>query len=162
MYHALVHSYLRYGIHIWGHAAQSILSPIQVLANRAIRIMTYAPFGNVDLKSVYQELKILEVPRICLLETGKFEFKSKNNLLPISIGNYFENQEIHHTYGLRSRTRGDSPRFFSRTKTGKKSLQYIGMQIWENIPSDIKSSESFNIFKKSYKKFLVETTVETE
>ena len=125
VYHALVHSYLRYGILIWGHAAQSILDPIQVLANRAIRIMTNAPFGNVDLKSVYQELKILEVSRICLLETGKFEFKSKNKLLPTSIGNYFESQEIQHTYGLRSITRGGPPRFFSHTKIGEKSLQYI-------------------------------------
>ena len=124
--------------------------------------MTNAPFGNVDLKSVYQELKILEVPRICLLETGKFEFKSKNNLLPTSIGNYFESQEIKHNYGLRSVTRGGPPRFFSHTKIGENSLQYIGTQTWDNMPSDIKSSESFNIFKKRYKTFLVETTVETE
>ena len=57
---------------------------------------------------------------------------------------------------------GDPPRFFSHTKKGEKSLQYIGKQIWDEIPSEIKSSESFNIFKKSYKKLLLETTVETE
>ena len=115
-----------------------------------------------SLKPVYQQLGILEVPRICKLETGKFEFKSKKGLLPTSIGNFFAPQEIHHTHGTRSRTRGDPPRFFSHTKKGEKSLQYIGKQIWDEIPSEIKSSESFNIFKKSYKKLLLETTVETE
>ena len=83
VYHALVHSYLRYGILVWGHATKSVLKPLEILANKAIRIMTFAPFGNIDLKSVYHELKLLEVPRICRLETGNFEYKHQNNLLPI-------------------------------------------------------------------------------
>ena len=45
VYHALVHSYLLYGILVWGHAAPSVLKPLEILANKAIRIMTYAPFG---------------------------------------------------------------------------------------------------------------------
>ena len=53
VYHALVHSYLRYGILVWGHATKSVLKPFEILANKAIRIMTFAPFGNIDLKSVY-------------------------------------------------------------------------------------------------------------
>ena len=63
VYHALFHSYLRYGILIWGHAAQTVLSPLKTLTNRAIRIMTYAPFGNIDLDPVYQQLKLLELPK---------------------------------------------------------------------------------------------------
>ena len=54
VYHALVHSYLRYGILVWGHAAPSVLKPLEILANKAIRIMTFAPFGAVDLKPVYK------------------------------------------------------------------------------------------------------------
>jgi hypothetical protein len=59
VYHALVHSYLRYGILVWRHATKSVLKPLEILANKAIRIMTFAPFGNIDLKSVYQELKLI-------------------------------------------------------------------------------------------------------
>ena len=116
VYHALVHSYLRYGILVWGHATKSVLKPLEILANKAIRIMTFAPFGNIDLKSVYHELKLLEVPRICKLETGNFEYKHQNNLLPIQICNLFENSsQISHNYGLRSRSRND----LSQTKTGE-------------------------------------------
>ena len=52
VYHALVHSYLRYGILVWGHAAPSVLKPLEILANEAIRIMTFVPFVAVDLKPV--------------------------------------------------------------------------------------------------------------
>ena len=57
VYHALVHSYLLYGIlvwghAVWGHAAPSVLKPLEILANEAIRIMTFVPFGAVDLKPV--------------------------------------------------------------------------------------------------------------
>ena len=48
----------------------------------------------------------------------------------------------------------------SRTKTGEKSLQFRKTQIWNEIPSEIKSCEFFNAFKKAYKKFLIENTVE--
>ena len=57
VYHALVHSYLPYGIlvwghAVWGHAAPSVLKPLEILANEAIRIMTFVPFVAVDLKPV--------------------------------------------------------------------------------------------------------------
>ena len=52
VYHALVHSYLRYGILVWGHAAPSVLKPLEILANEAIRIITFVPFVAVDLKPV--------------------------------------------------------------------------------------------------------------
>ena len=160
VYHALVHSFLRYGILVWGHATKSVMKPLEVLANKAIRIMTFAPFGNIDLKSVYQELKLLEIPRICRLETGNFEYKHQN-FASIQICNHFENSsQISHNYGLRSRSRNDPPRFLSRTKTGEKSLQFRKTQIWNEIPTEIKSCEFFNAFKKAYKKILIENTIE--
>ena len=54
---------------IWGHAGPAVLNPLQTLMYRAIRIMTYAPFGNVDLNPVYKELKLLQVSKVCSLET---------------------------------------------------------------------------------------------
>ena len=94
-------------------------------------------------------------------EGNLFHCKHQNNLLPIQICNHFENSsQISHNYGLRSRSRNDPPRFLSRTKTGEKSLQFRKTQIWNEIPSEIKSCEFFNAFKKAYKKFLIETTVE--
>ena len=159
VYHALVHSYLRYGILIWGSASQFVMNSLQTLMNKAIRIMTNAPFGNIDLYPAYKQLGILQVSKIHSLEVGKFHFKSVNNLLPVQIGNFFHtsaNQEIHHSYGLRSLNRIQPLRFMFNSITGKKSIQYTGSKIWEELPENIKNSESFMIFKKLYKKYLLE------
>ena len=126
--------------------------------------MVSAPFGNIDLKPAYEYLKLLDIPQIFYLETGKHHFKLSKGLLPTQIGNYFNNStdiQIQHTYGLRSRSRLDPPRIFSQSKTGEKSIQYKGSQIWNILPQDIKSCESFSKFKNAYKKFLIETEIDS-
>ena len=90
VYHALMHSYLRYGIIAWGSASEDIRKPLQTIMNRAIRIMCFAPFGSIDLAPLYEILEILKVSQIYLLEVGKFVFKDKNNLLPVSIAKHLE------------------------------------------------------------------------
>ena len=92
------------------------------------------------------------------LETGKFEFKHPKQLLPTQICNHFAPQEICHSHGLRSRSRYEAPRFYSQTKIGEKSLQFKNAQNWDDIPLEVKNCEFFNVFKKNYKKLLLETT----
>ena len=165
VYHALVHSYLRYGILIWGHAAQSVLKPLQVSVNRAVRIMTFAPFGSLDLKPIYKQLKILNVSKTSLLETGKFEYKARNDLLPVTIGNYFlasSDSIPQHSYNLRSSNSTAPPILLSEIKTGEKPLQFIGAQIWNGLKPEIKGCESLNAFKKAYKKFLIDSEIESD
>ena len=89
VYYALVHSYLRYGIIVWGSAIEKHKSRLNALLNRVVRIMTFAPFG-IGTKPIFDFLQILDISQIFSLETGKFMFKSKNGILPIiTIANHF-------------------------------------------------------------------------
>ena len=65
VYHSLVHSYLRYGILVWGNASESNLQPLKCLVNRAVRIMTFAPFGRVVLHPIYECLNPNQAGRFC-------------------------------------------------------------------------------------------------
>ena len=161
VYHALIHSYLRYGILIWGNASKSVRTPLQTLLNKAARIMVSAPFGNIDLKPAYDYLKILDVSKLFMLETAKYHYKLENGLLPTQIGNYFPAQTMNHTYGLRSKKSNKPPRFVSRSRIGERSIQYKGSQIWKAMSLNIKNCESFSKFKVSYKKYLLENEIDS-
>ena len=139
VYHALIHSYLRYGIIAWGSAAPATLKPLQVIVNRAIRIMCFAPFGKIDLAPLFEIIEILKINQIYLLETGKFVFKEKNNLLPVSIAKHFDiRQTPEHRYNLRQRNEIRGPDLIHRTLLGENSIQKRGHEVWNKIPDDIK------------------------
>ena len=158
VYYALIHSYLRYGITAWGNASKSVLQPLRTLANRAVRIITFAPFGNIDVDSIYKYLNIPKLNDIFELETGKFIYKFQNGLLPTKdIANHFElrNANVVHSYNLRDR--GIKMKTISFKSThGEKSIQCRGAKIWNTLPEEIRSSASINIFKTQYKPYLNE------
>ena len=158
VYYALIYSYIRYGISVWGTASNTVLQPLQTIMNKSLRILTFAPFGHIDLQPMFDYLKVLNIEQIFSLKAGKFLFKSKNDMLPIPIGGYFEPDPFvnQHDYGLRSRTSNQPTRLVCRTKKGEKSLQIRGEKFWNDLPDSLKQSESFCLFKKNLKKFLLE------
>ena len=75
VFNALIHSYLRYGIITWGSASANALKPLETLVNKSIRIMSFAPFGNIDLSRIYQDLNLLKLSQVYDLELGKYVYK---------------------------------------------------------------------------------------
>ena len=159
VYYALIYSYLRYGIISWGNASQTtLLQPLNSLANRAVRIMTYAPFGNIDVDSIYKYLNSPKLSQTISLEVGKFIYKKQNRLLPDEdIASHFElrNSNAAHQYNLRNR-KVHLPTISLNSGRGEKSIQFRGSKLWNEIPDEIRCSESFNVFKKYLKEFLIE------
>ena len=94
------------------------------MVNKAVRIITFAPYGNIDLNPAYKQLKLLSVDKTHKLELAKLMFKSKHNLLPTSIGNFFEfsSANITHNHFVRNRLR--PVRLLCNSKSGEKSVQY--------------------------------------
>ncbi len=158
VYYSLVHSYIRYGISVWGNASSSALSSLNSALHKVLRIMTFAPFGNIDLNPIYDFLKILNLDQIFSFELAKFLYKVHQNLLPTSVGNYFEPDPFvnQHSYGLRSRSANLPTRIVSHTKYAEKSMQIGGLKFWNKIPEEIRNSDSLISFKRNFKKFLLE------
>ncbi len=158
IYYALIHSYLRYGIITWGNASTSVLKPLQTVINRAVRIITFAPFGHVDMQSIFKELEILDVKNTHFLETSKYMFKLKNDLLPMRFANYFENDNhstgTTNTYTLRNTVRTTSIK--TRLASSDNSIQIRGEKLWNEIPEIIKYDTSLPVFKRLVKCMLLE------
>ena len=119
--------------------------------------MTFAPF-RIGTGPIFDYLKFLNVTQIFRLETSKFVFKSKKNLLPIStIVKYFERQTATHRHNLRSINRPSliTP-YVLLSSSKKKSLYIKGTYLWREMPEPLKSSDSFNIFKKDLKLLILQ------
>ena len=163
IYYALFYSYARYGISVRGNATPLTLTPLKVLNHRAARIMTFAPFGQIDLNPILRYLEILDVADVFHLETAKLLFKMKNEMIPVTLGHYFElrNANVTHSHNLRPRTNRVET-IDTRLQIGEKSLQYRGPKVWNEIPENIRKCGSFKSFKKEMKKYLLELQINNE
>ena len=141
VYYSLVHSYLHYGITTWGSASENVLKPLHTF-----------------VEPIFNFLEILDFQQLLHLETGKFVYKSKNELLPINtLINHFERSSSNHNYNLRNRANGQLVAPVSLLSSFKKKSLYIqGIDLWSNLPDSIKLSESINIFKKRFKSHLLQ------
>ena len=161
VYHSLIHSYLRYGIIVWGNAPEATLKPLQILINRALRIMTFAPFGRIDLKPIYRELKVLDVKDTLFLETSKHMFKLKNDLFPLKFADYFTCYNVSassssNSYALRSNVRHNDVRIITRLQSSNKSIQVRGERLWNNMSEDNRAISTFSCFKRIIKRMLIQ------
>ena len=77
IYNSLIHSYINYGIVIWGWQANNIFK----LQKRAIRTVSKTNY-TAHTSPLFRYLKILKLPDICALHDLKFCYKLTNNLLP--------------------------------------------------------------------------------
>ena len=153
VYHALIHSYLRYGIIAWGNTTKANMKQLQTLVNRAIRVMSFAPYTRIDLDPLYEILEILKVEQIYKLEIAKFSYRRENNLLPTEIANYFQLRNIRPN--LRNNRSLRSERVIFNTTSGKNSVLKKSFEIWENLPEEIKSIPTLKSFKRLFKSHLI-------
>ena len=70
LYYSLVYSHFIYGIHVWGSACQSELEKIQVLQNKAVRVISKVQHFHIygeppgplpSLDPLHKNLEILKL-----------------------------------------------------------------------------------------------------
>ena len=149
IYYALGYSYLRYCNIVWGNTTKTILKPLVALQNRILRIMTFAPFGRIDIDELYFKLRLLGLEKIHFLEKAKFMYKYHKNKLPATFENYFQGQSvITHSYNLRNR----NPQRPILSIYAEKMIKNNGRDIWNTIPAEIQNCQSLKSFSDKLKK----------
>ena len=134
----------------WGTAPKTTLNKLNVIVNRALRIMSFAPFGNVELNPIYDILEILKIEDVYKLEVAKFAFKQNENLLPNRLANYFEVYSSESNLRRSSRLNSIS-QSASNSTFGLKSIQQKIIKVWAEVPDEIKTTPYYNSFKKIFK-----------
>ena len=154
-----VYPFLLYGVTIWGSASKTYLTPLHILQKIFVRMMatsndTYivVPGPLTHSPPLFLKLKLLTIFDIYKLQLGKLVYNSLNNIGPTRSIIQFTRTTKVHSHSTRYVTQGNFFRSWARTtRFGLRNLQVQGGLLWANLPINVKTSHSKNIFVKRLK-----------
>ena len=160
IYYALVESHLQYCNLIWGNASEKVLEPLSKLQDKILRIICFLPNNAINTMQAQRKTQLLNLEQLNNMAIAKFMFKFKNGKLPKSYENFFKVRPGQQRYLLRNRAKEDYICEWGKSNFGMKRLQYEGVQLWNNIPSEIRNLRAFKEFKNKYKSHLIDCQLE--
>ena len=169
LYYALIYSHLVYAIQVWGSACDTHLKKINVLQERAVRLMAYEDVSDVtgSLASsapIFAKLEILKLNDIFIFQIARFIHNCLSFNIICNFHNWFKlNNEIHNyctrsNYQISLNIEVTNSLFIPTSRTtnyGLKRTKVIGPKIWNSIPWDIRKINSNGGFKKALKCYLL-------
>lgn len=150
-YNAHINSVLSYLIAIWGNTTQFNINRVQRLQNKAVKNIFNLPY-ETSSATLYKRYPILPIKDLIKYNLCLLVYKIDNNLLKSNIK--FEKNTIH-SYETRNRDRYVLDRQVN-TEYGRKRPSYAGAMFYNSLPRDLRLSQSYNIFKRQYKKMLLD------
>lgn len=142
IYYAYFFSILQYGIEIWGMAtgAESIFK----IQKKFLRIMTFASW-RASCKPIFTDLKILTLPSLYILKTL------------LCVRRHFDTiteSQFDHKYNTRFKKNLQYP--IHRLQLVEKSPLYMGLRLFNKLPSNLKSLILEKSFKNNLTQYLLE------
>ena len=107
LYRTLVETHFRYCDVIWGQCNETLKDRLQLLQNKAARVITKVKYKDADHLKLICQLGWLTIRNLIKLDLGIFMYKSYNKLLPETAGEFHLPAEKVHPYGTRSAISGN-------------------------------------------------------
>ena len=160
LYRTLVETHLRYCNVVWGQCNDTLTDRLQILQNKAARVITKVKYEDADHLGLTCQLGWLTVRGLIKLDLGIFMYQSQNNLLPETAGKFHIPTEMVHSYETRSAVSGNVflPRY--ELSFTQKSMAFSGAKIWNEIPVSIEKAPSIDSFKEKRKAYYLQTRKE--
>ena len=104
----------------------------------------------------YSKLKIQKILELCMHKVAKLVFHHYHQRLPLLLSKlYIKTNQVSQKCTRSSSTANTLHIPFYKTIRLQKSIRYQGVKIWNEIPTSIKTKQSFKRFKVSYKNYLL-------
>ena len=156
LYLTLVDPYVSYCNLVWSlsHAATK-LDRIYKLPKKNCRLITFSNF-TAPSRPLFQHLSMLSVYDKYKYQLLIQVYKSSHNLIPnhYSCQYYIKNSSIYQ-HNTRQQNNLHIPKCRSRTCIRQNTIIYQGPKLWNALPDGMKSSNSFNIFKKQLRHYIL-------
>ena len=127
---------------VWDICSKKNRTKINKIQKKATRLILEAPLLTPS-KHMFKHLKWLPLDEIVKFKQGNPVYKAVNGKAPQYIQTMFTNIKDYSNYSLRSSA--NKKLFVPRTH--HKSFSYTGVSIWNALPENIKSAETFIKFK---------------
>ena len=152
-YNAYVLPCIDYCLTIWGNTSKTNLERIHKLQKCAARVILDAPPDSPSLP-LFNELGWLNVFERVELNKGVLLYKIVNGMCPDYLPEMFTFQTSE-SYGLRSSTQQKLCIPKHKNELFKRSLQYSGAIIWNDIPLQIRTASTLQTFKSNLFRHIV-------
>ena len=155
-YNAIIKPVLMYGGLIWSSTSKENLRRVFKLQKRAARVILNTGIREERTVTLFNKLNWLPFDDELKLNTCCMVFKIINGLAPdYLIEKFTKVSDI----SVRSSRYGTvtfvCPKY-NRETEGGKSFTVTAIKLWNSIPTNIRLSSNFNIFKRNYRTFLTE------
>ena len=152
MYDSLIHSYLNFGIVLWGSTLKTYLNRLQILQKKALRAIHNAPY-NAHTQPLFESSRILNLNNLYKYEIAKFMRKTSLKQVPRPIQDIYVTNINIHNHNTRQR---NAPHIFRRsTSIAVNSIIHKAPSIWNSIPQDITNTQTEIQFKRKLKEYLL-------
>ena len=148
LYKALIQPYFDYCSPLWDTCGKVLKDKLQVVQNRAARILTGARF-DTNSADVLESLQwtTLDVRRDRLKSVLLYKILNEQSA-PSLRQAFVKNKDLNRDYDLRS---NDNDLALPKPKTNflKRSFRYSAAKLWNSLPSEVKEASSLYQFKRS-------------
>ena len=135
VYYAIFYSYINTGSNVWGFTSEKNINDIQVLQNKCLRIMCFAPF-NSNTDKLYIDLGLLKVRDVIKMNQLKVIYDFYDKKLPNDLMSLFVlSSNVHTTNQVLNSALNNLipiPGFHTVTY-GKNSIKYHCTKLWNDM-----------------------------
>ena len=143
VYYAFAQSYLLYAILSWGGALETHLKPLKLAQKSILKTIFNRP-RYYPTNKLFEEAKVCNLTKLFIKTLMLFMYKNSLS----------QNQIANHIYVTRSSLIVQLNVPIMHTSFGQRQSVYLGPRLFNNLPSDITSSENFKSFKYNLCKWL--------
>ena len=135
VYYAIFYSYLNIGCNVWAFTNEKNIDDLQILQNKCVRILTFAPF-NSNADQLYLDLGLLKVREVIKTNQLKIVYDFFDKKLPQDLMSLFILSTNIHTTNLSLNSAINNlihiPGFETVTY-GQNSIKYKCAKLWNDM-----------------------------
>ena len=148
LYYSFIQPYFEYCATLWCNTSQHNLDRLQVLQNRAMRIVLRC-HPRTHVQTMLNTLHLMDIRTNCKFQICILMYKMQHNLVPQYL-NFTQEFIQPHKYNLRS----TAAEKLYVNRNHDNSLTVKGALLWNSIPVKIRHSNNIALFKSNLKTFV--------